>query len=90
MIDHVVPIHVYKYSRSIYECLTRNNRTTEKRFLIDLFMLRQNYERREITEVFWIPTKHNPSDKLTKDKLVPALTNLIEKNRIVITLKVWI
>lgn len=48
--------NVSKYSRSRFDCLTNINRTTENRLLIDLCMLRESYERREISEVFWIPT----------------------------------
>ena len=41
MLNSVIPLHVYTYSRSLYDCLTRINHTTEKRLLIYLRMLRQ-------------------------------------------------
>lgn len=65
ILGRVIPMHVYTDSRSLYDCLTNINRTREKRLLIDLCMLRESYERREISEVFWIPTAQNPADAFT-------------------------
>lgn len=66
MFDRSVPLNIYTDSRSLFDCQTNINRTTEKRLLIDLCMLRESYERREISEVFWIPTHQNPADAFTK------------------------
>ena len=90
MLDRVIPLHVYTDSRSLYDCLTRINHTTEKRLLIDLRMLRQSYERREITEVFWIPTAQNPADAFTKATPTPALNKLLEKNCLHLTPNAWV
>ena len=62
MLGRIIELHVYKDSRRLYDCLVRINQTTEKRLFIDLRILRQSYERREMTEVFWIPTAQNPAD----------------------------
>lgn len=45
-----IPLKIYTDSHSLFDCLTNINRTTEKRLLIDLFMLRKSYELREISE----------------------------------------
>ena len=45
-----VPMVIYTDSRSLYDSLVSLNTTTEKRLLIDLHLLRQAYERREIAE----------------------------------------
>lgn len=55
----------------MYDCLTRLNRTTERRLLIDLWMLRERYERHEISEVFWILSRPNSVDSFTK--LAPSM-----------------
>ena len=68
-----VPMVIYTDSRSLYNSLVSLNTTTEKRLLIDLHLLRQVYERREIAEVRWIPTEQNPADALTKEKPTPAM-----------------
>lgn len=90
MLDRVIPLRVYTDSRSLYDCLTRINQTAEKRLLIDLRMLRQSYERREITEVLWIPTAQNPADAFTKAKTSPALKQLMMENRILLTPNAWV
>jgi hypothetical protein len=37
--------------KSLYDCLIRLRTIVEKRLMIDVMILRQSYERREITEV---------------------------------------
>ena len=69
---------IYTDSRSLYDCLVSLNTITEKRLLIDLAILRQAYERREIAEVRWIPTEQNPADALTKEKATPAIGQLLQ------------
>lgn len=45
-------LHVYTNSRSLYNCLVRINKTTEKRLLLELHTLRHSYECGEIIEAF--------------------------------------
>ena len=72
-----VPMIIYPDSQSLYNNLVSLNTTTEKRLLIDIH-LRQAYERREIAEVRWIPTKQNPADALTMEKPTPAMVQLLQ------------
>lgn len=90
MLDRIIPLHVYTDSRSLYDCLTKIGRTTEKRLLIDLCMLRQNYERREITEVYWIPTAQNPADSFTKFTAGSSLSKLIDNNHLELSPNAWV
>lgn len=76
--NSAVPMVIYTDSRSLYDGLVSLNTTTEKRLLIDLHLLRQAYERREIAEVRWIPTEQNPADALTKEKPTPAMSQLLQ------------
>ena len=73
-----VPMVIYTDSQSLYDSLVSLNTTTEKRLLIDLHLLRQAYERREIAEVRWIPTEQNSADALTKEKPTPAMVQLLQ------------
>ena len=68
-----VPMVIYTDSRSLYNNLVSLNITTEKKLLIDLYLLRQAYKRREITKIRWIATEQNPANALTKEKSTPAL-----------------
>lgn len=90
MMDRVIPLRVYRDSRSLYDCLTRINQTTEKRLLIHLRMLRQSYERREITEVFWIPTAQNPAYSFTKASPTSVLNSLLNSNKLYLTPNAWV
>ena len=72
-----IPMVVYTDSRSLYDSLVSLNTTTEKRLLIDLHLLRQSYERREIAEIKWIPTEQNPADAFTKERPTAAMADLL-------------
>lgn len=85
-----IPLRIYTDSLSLFDSLTNLNTTSEKRLLIDLSMLRESYERREIADVFWIPGDQNPADGLTKKSPCKALENLITTNKISITPSAWI
>jgi hypothetical protein len=45
------PIVVYTDSYSLYKYLVKLGTTKEKHLMIDIIVLRQLYERREITEI---------------------------------------
>jgi hypothetical protein len=51
MLDVVVSLILATNSKSLYDCLVRLRTTIEKRLMIDVMILRQCYERREITEM---------------------------------------
>ena len=54
-IDHItgkqVPLVLCTDSRSVFNAVTKLGTTAEKQLMIDVAMLRQSYERREIAEV---------------------------------------
>lgn len=85
-----VPMQLFTDSRCLYDCLVSLGSTTEKRMLIDLQILRQAYERREICEFFWIPTAQNPADAFTKERPTPALQSLLQKNSLSLTPNAWV
>lgn len=56
------------------------NQPNERRFLIDLNLLREGYELSDIDEVFWMPGHENPADGLTKCPTCSDLQSLIREN----------
>ena len=48
--------------------------------MIDIMALRQSYERREITEIWWINGKNNPADAITKSTPNKALGEFVDSN----------
>jgi len=85
-----LPLLLCTDSRSLYDCLVKLGSTQEKRLMVDLMCLRQSYERRMITEVVWIDGESNPADAMTKSKANNALRNLVDSNKIKLTMKEWV
>ena len=87
---HNLPLILCTDSKSLFDCLVKLGTTQEKRLMVDLMSIRQSYERRQITEIRWIDGNKNPADAMTKARLCPALTNLIDTNTIYIEPSGWV
>lgn len=84
-LGHVVALRVLTASRSLFHCLTKTSCTAVKCLLVDSSMLRQAYERREITNVFWIPTAQNQADGFIRAKPCKAPKTILDTNLVHIT-----
>ena len=64
----------------------------KKQLLIDLKVLHESYERRELTNVFWIPASQNPVDGIIKpsSKANKAFNRLIAINRLELIPNAWV
>lgn len=85
-----LPLILATDSKSLYDCLVRLGTTQEKRLMVDVMCLRQDYERRLISEIKWIDGDSNPADAMTKSKACPALTQLIDTNEIDLQAIGWV
>ena len=85
-----LPLVLCTDSKSLYECLVKLGSTQEKRLMVDLMCLRQSYERRMITQIKWIDGDANPADAMTKGKAYNALRDLIDTNKINLSIKEWV
>lgn len=72
----IAPMKFYTDSRR-FDCLTNISSNTKEELLIDRRILRQSYKRREISEVFWIPTSQKPADAFTKPNPCNAIRNVL-------------
>ena len=77
-----IPLIVCTDSYSLYECLVKLGTTKEKRLMIDLMALRQLYEKREITEIWWIDGGSNPAAAMTKGTPNRALERFVDSNQL--------
>lgn len=69
-------------SKSLYGLVISLAQTTERRLQIDLEILREAYERRDISNVVWIAGAENPADDLTKpDKRNGTLAKVISTSK---------
>lgn len=86
-----IPLIICTDSRSLYDCLTKLGTTHEKRLMIDIMVLHQAYENREIAEIRWIDGKDNPADALTKFTAAgTALKSLVDSNTLHIRTNGWV
>jgi hypothetical protein len=90
IINKPLPLILCTDSKSLYDCLVRLGTTQEKRLMVDLMCLRQSYERRQITEVKWIEGDTNPADAMTKGKACNALTELVNSNKVNLSVTGWV
>lgn len=78
-------------SRSLFSLSITLAQTTEKRLLIDLSLIREAYEKRDINDIIWIAGNCNPADGLTKvSKRNSTLSELISKNNFMPHARSWI
>ena len=64
----------------------------EKRLFIDLKVLHESYERRELVDIFWIPAEQNPVNGMMKplSKVNGVLTRLIAINKLELMSNIWV
>eukprot|EP00171_Calliarthron_tuberculosum_P023256 IDg23256t1 len=78
-------------SRSLFCLAITLGQTTERRLQIDLAMIREAYERREIAHLVWISGKTNPADDLTKcAKRNGTLATILSSNRFNPDMESWV
>jgi hypothetical protein len=77
-------------SKYLYDCLIRLSITIEKRLMIDVMILRQLYERREITKMIWIHDINNSIEFMIKTKLSSTLKTMIDTNQINLNITEWV
>jgi hypothetical protein len=77
-------------SKSLYDCLIRLNITIEKRLMIDVMILRQFYELKEIIEMIWIHDINNSANSMIKTKSSSALKTIIDINKINLNITEWV
>ncbi len=61
-----IPLPLCTDSRSLYHLAISLGRTTEHRLLNDSHMMREVFEKRDITNILWLSGKSNPADGLNE------------------------
>lgn len=61
-------LHLLTYSRTACHIATTLIQTKQKRLMLDVHLLSEAYENREITKITWISGKSNIADCLTKNQ----------------------
>ena len=58
--------------------------------MVDIMSLWEGYQCQVISEIWWIDGNNNPVDAMTKAKANGALTQLLNNNRLDISLTSWV
>eukprot|EP00171_Calliarthron_tuberculosum_P022600 IDg22600t1 len=78
-------------SRSLFCLAITLGQTTERRLQIDLAVIREAYERRDIAHLVWISGKTNPADDLTKcEKRNGTLEHILRTNKFQPKMESWV
>ena len=85
-----IPLVLYINFYLLYQCLVQLRTISEKRLMIDIIVLRQSYEEREIDEIRLICGKDNTADAMTKTLSNSALERIIITNKAIIRLEEWV
>ena len=90
MLGKVIAVRLYTDSKSLFDVITKNSVTTEKRLMIDVRSVREAYVNMELNNVAWIRSEYNPADALTKVKDNLVLTKAIDEGFITHPVEQWV
>jgi hypothetical protein len=77
MLGQPIPLIMFTDSQALFNVLTRNKTTTERRLMVDVAAAMQAYHSNKFSNVGLITSYHNPADGLTKVGCNPALAGLL-------------
>ncbi len=90
MLDTLIFLILVINSKFLYDCLVRLDIIVKKWLMMNVMILRQSYERREIIEIKWIYKFNNSVDSMTKIKSFSTLKTIIDINRINLDTTKWV
>lgn len=83
-------LKLYTDSKCLFDVITKNTTTVEKRLIIDLQSARESYEKMEISDIAKIPSKANPADALTKVTKNEVLDRILDEGIVSHDVHQWI
>ena len=85
-----IPLHMFTDSKQLFDVITKNTFTAEKRLMIDVYSIRNAFNARDITNVGHVKSENNPADPFTKLCSNKCLTGLIENNETNMPVEQWV
>jgi hypothetical protein len=82
-----IPIVFYINSKSLYEYIIKLGITKEKYLIIDIIVIRQAYEKKELFEIRYINKQDNPIDIITKLLFNKILEKFVDANKLIIRMQ---
>ena len=90
MLNCTIPIKIYTDNKSLFDVVTRNSVTTEKRLMLNIRSVREAYQDLDLNDMAWIRSEYNPADALTKVKENTVLNTAIDFGVIKHPVEQWI
>lgn len=85
-----IPVRLFTDCKSLFDVITKNTVTTEKRLMVDIQAIREAYAKFDIHDVAWIKSEYNPADSLTKIKENQVLNRIMDEGIIEHPVSQWI
>jgi hypothetical protein len=82
-----IPIVFYIDSKFLYEYIIKLRTTKEKYLIINIIVIRQAYEKKELFEICYIDKQDNPIDTITKLLPNKILEKFIDTNELTIRMQ---
>lgn len=90
IVGRSIGLRMFTDSKTLFDVITKNTTTTEKRLMIDIKAVRESYERMELSDVAWIRSENNPADALTKVKENAVLNHIVDKQVVDHEVEQWV
>jgi hypothetical protein len=85
-----IDLVIFTDNKGIFDTITKRTSVTEKRVMIELAVLREAYEKGEISNMGFILSKNNPADALTKNHPSEHLLRLMSEGTIEHPVEQWL
>jgi hypothetical protein len=82
LLGRSVPLTILTDSKTLFDVITKASYTREKRILIDLASVREEYRRFDIDDIGLISSEENLADGLTKETNMDKLREAVSTGRL--------
>lgn len=90
MLGRKLGLRMFTDSKSLFDVISKNSTTTEKRLMVDVQAMREAYERMELSDVAWVKSEDNPADSLTKVKENAVLNRIVDEGKVDHDIQQWV
>lgn len=85
-----IPMQMLTDSKCLFDVITKCSTCREKRLLIDIAVVKEAYQKQEISQVGHVFSDQNPADALTKIGNCPALNSILETGQLHLEVNQWV
>ncbi|MEM1283154.1 MAG: reverse transcriptase domain-containing protein [Chlamydiota bacterium] len=90
ILNQKVPLRIITDSKSLFDIITKNSSSIEKRLMIDIKSVRHGYESMEISDIGFARSTCNPADAFTKITVNEPLTRIVKHGKADMEVERWV